>query len=164
MLLKATELMKLRQSIARALPFSLCALLAPGCPIYDGDDGCYSSFDCESGYVCELDTGRCLRGERAPDCDEPRDCEAGETCDKYGRCSAGDCSFASVGCVSGYTCSREDGSWQCVVEGSSQGGTGGVPSDTESAGAAGSGEAGSAGAGGEGGSAQGGSGGLGGAT
>ncbi|HVJ15478.1 MAG TPA: hypothetical protein VM686_08555 [Polyangiaceae bacterium] len=117
-------------------PVSLVALLlsvglvVPGCPIYN-EGGCTEDAHCAPGYVCELLTGECV--EPSPPCERPSDCTSGETCDREGRCRSVDCSWADVGCVSGYECVRDGGVWRCVSPSSGSGGegptgTGGVPS------------------------------------
>jgi hypothetical protein len=105
-------------------------LIVPGCPIYN-EDGCQEDAHCAPGYLCEEATGDCV--EPAPACERPSDCSAGATCDREGRCRSVDCSWEDVGCVSGYSCVRDDGVWRCVA-GSSGGnagtggdGAGGVP-------------------------------------
>jgi hypothetical protein len=122
----------------------------PGCPIYD-DDGCATDSQCAPGYICQLTTGECVEpyGPK-PQCDEPRDCRPGATCDRYGQCRNADCSWSDVGCVDGYVCARDQGVWACVPEGSVTG-TGGVSGSggQSSGGGEGGGHAGSPGAGGD---------------
>jgi hypothetical protein len=138
---------------------SFVGLALPGCPIYDDSDGCFDTSDCAYGYVCDEYSGDCV-AERDLSCRRPSDCGVNETCDRFGTCSSGDCSFASVGCVAGYECSNEQGIWECVREGQSSGGQGSGGSDgsvggeANAAGAASSsggapGSSGGAGAGGE---------------
>jgi hypothetical protein len=111
-----------------ALPVAL--LLAgiglSGCPIYEDDDdlACFDDYDCPSGHLCDYASGFCVRESTGspPACDAPSDCAANETCSHNARCVVGDCSFASVGCVRGFECSSESGRWQCVAEGSGDGG------------------------------------------
>ncbi len=109
-------------------PVLLVALLlssgvvVPGCPIYN-EEGCTEDAHCAPGYVCEILTGECV--EPAPQCTRPSDCSTGATCDRDGRCRSVDCSWEDVGCVSGYTCERDDGVWRCVSN-SSSGGSGGI--------------------------------------
>lgn len=128
------------------------AWLAPGCPIYD-DDGCHTDSQCAPGYRCQLATGDCVSENPTPECDEPSDCRAGQTCDRYGQCRSVDCSWSDVGCVDGYVCARDDGVWRCVPEGESGGGSAGAASDSNG----GAGGVSSAGASGEAGASAGGS-------
>jgi hypothetical protein len=55
-------------------------------------------------------------------CSAPSDCGTNETCSRSGTCMAGDCHFASVGCVRGYDCSSDSGRWECVKPGTGAGG------------------------------------------
>ncbi len=101
------------------------ALFVPGCPIYD-DEGCQTDTQCAPGYVCQVTTGECVAPyDPTPECDKPSDCPAGTTCDRYGECRSADCSWADVGCVAGYVCTRDQGVWRCLPQGAS-GGTGGT--------------------------------------
>lgn len=138
----------------KLLPLALLALVSgvvSGCPVYDDDpEGCVDDYDCSVGYYCEYATGACIP-EGASSCERPSDCAGNETCSKSGICAAGDCHFASVGCVTGFECSSDSGRWECVPEGSSSGGkgqTGGAPS---AGGAPSSAEGGAGGGGGDGG-------------
>jgi hypothetical protein len=96
----------------------LCAVaVLPGCPIYDhGDNGCYRSSDCDTGYACDTNSGECYLPSNGnsvgSSCHEPSDCVTNTTCSRAGECVAGDCYFS--GCVSGYTCSSSSGLWACV--------------------------------------------------
>lgn len=109
-----------------------------GCPVYDSSDACYGDYDCPSGSVCDA-SGACVTDTGEPDnagsCKKPSDCGTNQTCSRFGTCLSGDCSFKSVGCVAGYTCSAESGAWQCELgEDTSNGGAGG---NTTSSGGAG---------------------------
>ena len=125
-----------KSAIPAALLLTLVGL--SGCPIYDHDDsGCFDDLDCAPGYLCDDVTGSCFTEDTGVACDEPGDCDTNETCDRTGTCSIGDCHFSSVGCVRGYVCSSDSGSWECVLEGAGEGGsdggggsgvTGGAPS------------------------------------
>jgi hypothetical protein len=113
-----------------ALPVALllaCVGLS-GCPVYEDDDlACFDDYDCPNGHFCDYPSGACIRdttGATAT-CDAPSDCAANETCSKNAICAAGDCSFATVGCVRGFECSSESGRWKCVPEGSNGNGGGG---------------------------------------
>jgi hypothetical protein len=101
------------------------ALAVAGCPVYD--DECVDDSGCGPGYVCHLPTRECVATESSngqPDrCAEPNECERGETCDRFGRCSTASC--GEVGCVSGYRCVDENGSEQCVRGLGSGGASGG---------------------------------------
>jgi hypothetical protein len=117
------------------------AALLPGCPIYPSYDECYSSADCPKGMSCNY-YGECVSpggyagsSSGGPGCDEPNDCDTNETCAASGECLVGDCVFH--GCVAGYSCVVENGSWTCVETSSlGSGGSGGAAG---AAGAAGSG-------------------------
>ena len=104
-----------------------------GCPIYDDrDDGCYRDSDCASGYQCDRDTGDCSpEDDDGTACRKPSDCGTNETCSRSGTCRTGDCHFATVGCVRGYTCSSTSGRWECVDDslgtGGSMSNSGGAP-------------------------------------
>jgi hypothetical protein len=109
----------------------LLGVFMSGCPVYD-DDGCNRDRDCAYGSVCDEHTGRCVdevdSGDPDPGgiaCHRPLDCDGNETCSRSGICKAGDCHFASVGCVRGYECSSESGRWECVKPVSGSGGNGG---------------------------------------
>lgn len=112
--------------------FVVIGFLIPGCPVYDAVDlRCFNDFDCPYGYVCDGATALCVSAPRGGSrtCDEPDDCASNETCSRTGTCQAGDCHFASVGCVKGYECSSASGRWECVPEGGAgEGGAGGSPS------------------------------------
>lgn len=105
------------------------AALLSGCPIYPEDRlVCETSLDCPDGYACSASTGYCYLpssgsggGTSGGSCDEPKDCDFNETCSSKGVCKTGSCKFH--GCVAGYTCAIEGGTWTCVGGGS--GGTGG---------------------------------------
>jgi hypothetical protein len=121
------------------------ALFIPGCPIYD-DDGCQTDAQCAPGYVCQLRTGECVAPyDPTPECDKPSDCPPGWTCDRHGQCRSADCSWADVGCVDGYVCTRDQGVWRCLPEGPSPGSGGSGGSAGSSSGTAGAGQGGSAG-------------------
>jgi hypothetical protein len=128
----------------KLFPLALLALVSgvvSGCPVYDDDvDGCVDDYDCSVGYYCDDASDACLREGASGACKLPSDCAGNETCSKSGICSAGDCHFASVGCVSGFECSSDSGRWECVREGSSggNGASGGAPASGE-AGASGGG-------------------------
>lgn len=128
------------------------ALFVPGCPIYD-DEGCQTDSQCAPGYVCQVTTGECVAPyDPTPECDEPADCRPGLTCDRYGECRSADCSWADVGCVDGYVCTRDEGVWRCLPGGAS-GGSGGISGSGGTSGGSGGlstgGSAGDAGLGGE---------------
>jgi hypothetical protein len=114
----------------------LIGLLVPGCPVYDGSDiGCFDDLDCPYGYACDAASELCvsLPGNGSIACNEPADCGSNETCSRSGTCAAGDCHFASVGCVRGFECSPASGRWECVREGAGSAGApatanGGEPS------------------------------------
>jgi len=113
----------------------LLGVLLSGCPIYDGDDvECFNDLDCAYGSVCDGHTNSCVSlttsSEQA--CQQPSDCRNNETCSRSGSCVAGDCHFASVGCVSGYECSSASGRWECVPEGAGNP-NGGAPSSSAGA-------------------------------
>jgi hypothetical protein len=101
-----------------------------GCPVYDGDAGCYDDFDCDYGYLCDGDTGVCYADADAgnPDdteaCRKPSDCGENETCSRFGACSSGDCNYSTVGCVQGYLCTLDAGRYSCIAR-ASNGGAGG---------------------------------------
>ena len=102
----------------------LLGVALSGCPVYDGDDSCFSDADCPYGSVCDGHTGACaVVPSDATDvsCLRPKDCGANETCSRFGTCSAGDCHFSSVGCVHGYECSPDSGRWECVALGAADG-------------------------------------------
>ena len=123
------------------------ALLLSGCPGYGDHDSCVRDAQCAEGYVCDTGAGQCVRNP-VVECAAPRDCAATETCASDGTCKVGDCTWADIGCVDGYTCTDDDGVWACR-EGSeepSDGGAGGLAgvagasgADSSSGGAAGSG-------------------------
>lgn len=97
--------------------------MLPGCPIYGSDDGCVYDSDCPTSYVCDGTLGLC----RPPSdfrCTKPLDCASNETCSRDGMCRTGDCSWAEVGCVAGYTCSKASGLWECVPRNGGSGGSG----------------------------------------
>jgi hypothetical protein len=138
----------------------LCAVAAlGGCPLYSHEDeGCYRDRDCAPGYYCEDRTGDCVSESVTPTCSRPSQCAASQTCNPKGLCVSGDCTFN--GCVAGYGCNAESGTWTCVAV-SSPGSAGAAgepaagagPMDSEVAGAGGSGGSPAAGASGESGSA-----------
>lgn len=108
----------------------LIGFVVPGCPVYDGSDiGCFDDFDCPYGYVCDGPSALCVsvHGVGSAACNEPGDCGSNETCSHSGTCAAGDCHFASVGCVSGFECSSASGRWECVPEGA---GSAGAPANS----------------------------------
>ena len=104
----------------------LSAALLSGCPIYPEERlFCETNLDCPAGYACDGDTGYCrvvggTGGATGKTCDAPKDCGFNQTCSSKGVCKTGDCSFH--GCVTGYTCVVDQGTWACV---SGTGGTGG---------------------------------------
>ncbi len=102
----------------------LLGVFASGCPVYEDDDGCFSDSECRYGYVCDGRTGSCTRDttDEKASCYRPTDCDANETCSRFGTCLSGDCHFSSVGCVSGYECAPEMGRWQCVKLGAASDG------------------------------------------
>jgi hypothetical protein len=108
----------------------LTAFVLPGCPVYPEERGCFSHEDCPSGYACHA-AGYCvLPGGQAGTgfadrCDDPKDCRVNETCGRDGRCHVGDCTFQSIGCVSGFECRAVDRVWTCTPSGGT-GGTGGA--------------------------------------
>jgi hypothetical protein len=107
----------------------LTAFVLPGCPVYPEERGCFSHDDCPSGYACHA-AGYCVLPDghagssSVPQCDEPRDCRVNETCGRDRRCHVGDCTFQSIGCVSGFECRSVDRVWTCTPSGGT-GGTGG---------------------------------------
>ncbi len=119
------------------------AALLSGCPIYPEDRlVCETSLDCPDGYSCSASTGYCYLpagsggGPNGGTCDEPKDCDFNETCSSKGVCKTGDCSFH--GCVAGYTCAVDQGTWSCVAGGSGGTDGGDAGSDAPSDGSAGS--------------------------
>jgi len=121
---------------AAILLLGFVGLGLPGCPIYDHEEsGCYETSDCQYGYVCDQYDGSCIL-EDVSSCRSPNDCGVNETCDRFGTCSVGDCSFASVGCVSGYECKLQRGRWECVTERAGSGGSPGAEADASSGGTA----------------------------
>ncbi len=119
-----------------AVVLLLLASSLTGCPIYDDETaGCYGSSACPSGSSCDVDTGSCVPNQEV-ECHRPSDCGGNETCGSRGICRIGDCSFASVGCVRGYSCSRAQGIWECTTE---TDGVGGQPATQGEAGQAGQG-------------------------
>ena len=112
-----------------ALPLALLLLgvTLSGCPVYDTSNaGCYSDFDCAYGYVCDGNSLTCVSVQTSSSCGQPSDCGKNETCSHSGICVSGSCHFASVGCVQGYDCSADSGTWACVKAGESTG-TAGAP-------------------------------------
>jgi hypothetical protein len=109
-----------------ALLFCLVAvaLMLPGCPIYGDDSACSLDSDCPNSYLCDDVTGLC-RPSATVLCDSPSQCASSETCGRDGLCHAGDCSWASIGCIAGYECGSESGRFECVRSGSN-GGNGGA--------------------------------------
>ncbi len=113
----------------------LSAALLSGCPIYPEERlFCETNLDCPAGYACDGDTGYCrvvggTGGATGKTCDAPKDCGFNQTCSSKGVCKTGDCSFH--GCVTGYTCVVDQGTWACV---SGTGGTGGAGGTGGSAG------------------------------
>jgi hypothetical protein len=105
----------------------LTAFVLPGCPVYPEERGCFSHADCPSGYACHA-AGYCVLVDghagsgSVAQCDEPKDCRVNETCGRDGRCHVGDCTFQSIGCVSGFECRAVDRVWSCTPSG----GTGGT--------------------------------------
>jgi hypothetical protein len=94
----------------RILSFVVGALgvaLLGGCPIYSGGGG---------GGTCDQNTCGCSA---------PSDCPNGSTCDSAGLCEVGDCT--QTGCVSGYTCTIQNGSATCVAKTDGGGTDGGKP-------------------------------------
>jgi hypothetical protein len=99
------------------------ALMVPGCPIY-GDEGCFQDSDCPDSYLCDNVTGLCSPSVTVV-CSGPAQCSVSETCGMDGLCHAGDCSWQGIGCIAGYECSGESGSFRCVRSDGSTGGAGG---------------------------------------
>ena len=90
----------------RVLSFVVGALgvaLLGGCPIYSSGGG----------------GGNC--GQSTCGCSTPADCPSGSTCDSAGLCEVGDCT--QTGCVSGYTCTVQNGSATCIATNKPDGGT-----------------------------------------
>ena len=117
----AQAVMKRRAFAPAGLPgiLLLSAFSLVGCPIYDHEEeGCFRREDCAPGYSCDRNTGECVGPGSTDGCTRPSDCGSNETCDKNGDCRLGDCSFADIGCVDGYQCSKASGAWRCVAEGS----------------------------------------------
>ncbi len=120
---------------ARLLLFTV-GLGVSGCPVYESNDvGCFHDQDCAAGYLCDGDSGSCYAdpGRDPNACKAPGNCGTNETCSRSGTCMAGDCHFASVGCVSGYVCSSSSGRWECLEQGPGTSGgasSGGVASST----------------------------------
>ncbi|HXK18429.1 MAG TPA: hypothetical protein VNG33_11535 [Polyangiaceae bacterium] len=109
-----------------ALPLALLllGLTLSGCPVYDSADyGCYSDFDCPSGYVCDGNSLACV-AVGPPVCSKPSDCDTNETCSRSGTCEHVSCHFASVGCVRGYECSidTDTSTWKCIRPATGAGG------------------------------------------
>jgi hypothetical protein len=109
----------------------LAGSMLPGCPIYGDDSSCSVDTDCPSDYVCDDLVGSC----RPNSCTSPTQCPTNQTCGRGGTCVAGDCSWAHIGCVTGYVCSSETGIWECTRgassgegggAGAASGGTGGL--------------------------------------
>jgi hypothetical protein len=131
----------MKRAVFSAVCFAAIAALG-GCPIYShDDDGCWRDRDCESGYLCDDSSGVCyLPSSISGRCVRPSDCDVNQTCNSASRCVSGDCSFS--GCVSGYHCDGSTRIWQCISDGTPNGGAGGsssaggAPQDS-SAGAAG---------------------------
>ncbi len=122
------------------LSLVLVGLMLPGCPIYGEDEGCLVDRDCPNAYVCDGSLGLC-RPESDLSCDRPSDCSGNTTCSRRGICQTGDCSWNSIGCVAGYECSSDDGTFQCVREGSTgSGGSAGATGAEAGAPAASGGE------------------------
>jgi hypothetical protein len=88
------------------------ALVAAGCPVYD--DGCFEDSDCGPGYLCTAPGGECVLDQPASPtrCSAPAECSAGETCDRFGRCSDDSCT--SAGCVDGFACTGRPGAERCT--------------------------------------------------
>jgi hypothetical protein len=103
----------LRSSLSLLLA-TAAALAVAGCPVYDDD--CVDDSGCGPGYVCHVPSRECVTADEPsgqPDrCANPNDCDTGETCDRFGRCSRQAC--GAVGCVSGYRCALENGIEHCV--------------------------------------------------
>lgn len=134
--------------LALPLALSLLGLTLSGCPVYDSNDyACYDDFDCPSGYTCNGDTYACDKMSAAKTCSKPGDCDANETCSRSGTCELASCHFASVGCVRGYECSADSGTWQCQTPGSGAGAGGAGADGTGASGASGTGASGDANAG-----------------
>ena len=115
------------------------ALMLPGCPIYGDDSACSRDSDCPNSYLCDDVTGLC-RPSATVLCDSPSQCASSETCGRDGLCHAGDCSWASIGCIVGYECSSQSGKFECVRPGGSggNGGAGGQGTESGGGGAGGS--------------------------
>lgn len=128
----------MKKSVILAAPLLIGVALS-GCPVYDGDAGCYDDYDCEYGYQCDARSGVCYIADDEDDevtCRKPSDCGPNETCSRFGTCSSGDCHYSTIGCVKGYVCTLEETRYACV-EGAASGGAGGAD-----AGAGGQGDAG----------------------
>jgi hypothetical protein len=124
----------MKRALLIGLSLSSAALLS-GCPIYPEERlFCETNLDCPAGYACDGDTGYCRvvggsGGATGKSCDAPKDCGFNQTCSSKGVCKTGDCSFH--GCVTGYTCVVDQGTWACVSGSSDAGadaeaGTGGT--------------------------------------
>lgn len=108
--LDAPELAMKKSAFPAAL--LLLGLVVSGCPVYDGDPGCFSDQDCPYGSVCDGYSNSCVvtpADSTDVSCRRPSDCGANETCSRFGTCMTGDCHFSSVGCVHGYECSPDSG-------------------------------------------------------
>jgi hypothetical protein len=113
------------------------ALIVPGCPIYDDDEGCVRDSDCPETYSCDTLTRLCSPSSTLI-CNVPGDCAPSETCGRDGICHAGDCSWPATGCIAGYHCSSSSGVFRCVAGSSSgNGGAGGQADEPGGGGGAG---------------------------
>ena len=103
------------------------ALAVVGCPVYD--DECVDDSGCGPGATCHLPTRECVSTEdpngALSRCTRPNECNAGQTCDRFGRCRTERC--GEVGCVRGYRCEVQDGFEHCMRDpgGGGQGGESG---------------------------------------
>ncbi|MGC4087562.1 MAG: hypothetical protein QM756_06655 [Polyangiaceae bacterium] len=96
--------------------------MLPGCPIYGDDQGCSVDDDCPDDYACDDLVGSC----RPNSCTAPTQCPSNQTCSRDGKCVVGDCSWADIGCVTGYACSSVSGVYECVRGSSTSTGDGGA--------------------------------------
>jgi hypothetical protein len=112
------------------------ALMVPGCPIYDEEEGCSRDSDCPTGYSCDGLTGLCSPNSTLV-CSVPSECAPSETCGRDGLCHAGDCSWPAIGCIVGYQCSSATGVFRCVAGSGSSGSAGGQGSESSGGGAGG---------------------------
>ena len=81
-----------------------------GCPLYDKD--CSDGPGCALGFTCDRMSQRCVAVVVPPNCTQPQDCAAAETCTPDFECRPGSCDYH--GCVSGFVCGVVDGAHACV--------------------------------------------------